>query len=263
VRRDLKLIQSRDNAQIKSLLKLSASSAERRRTGTTLIEGERLLRAYQESGGIAETIVLGESAYARPQIRALVDGASAKAKLLLADRLVEKISQVVSASGLIAVVKTPNAPDLPGELASAVLLENIQDPGNLGSSLRSAAAAGARHVFLSSGSVFAWSPKVVRAAMGAHFFLSIYEDADLESIVRRCRGKVIATEPRAEASLYDAQLRGGAAWLFGNEGSGLSEPARRLATDWVRIPMPGPAESLNVAAAVAICLFEQVRQQAV
>jgi TrmH family RNA methyltransferase len=72
---------------------------------------------------------------------------------------------------------------------------------------------------------------------------------------------VIATEPRAEASLYDTALRGDVAWLFGNEGAGLSEAARNLATDWVRIPMPGPSESLNVAVAAAICLFEQVRQR--
>jgi TrmH family RNA methyltransferase len=257
----LKHIASRDNAQVKALVKLSASAAERRRTGTTLIEGERLVGAYRDSGGTAEMIAVGESAYARPEMRKLVDAAPAKAKLLLADRVVDKISQVVTASGLVAVVKAPKPPELPQELSTAVLIENLQDPGNLGSILRSAAAAGVRHVFLSSGSVFAWSPKVVRAGMGAHFFLSIHEEADLADIARRCRGRVVATEPRAKASLFETKLDGDTAWLFGNEGAGLSEAARRIATDWVRIPMPGASESLNVAAAAAICLFEQVRQR--
>jgi RNA methyltransferase, TrmH family len=255
----LKRVESRDNARVKALVKLSASAAERRRTGTTLIEGERLIRAYRDSGRTAEMIAVGESAYAR--MRELVDAAPAKAKLLLADRLVEKISQVVTASGVVAVVKAPEPPEVPAQLGNSVLLENLQDPGNLGSILRTAAAAGIKHVFLSPGSVFAWSPKVVRAAMGAHFSLAIYEDADLADVATRCRGRVVATEPRAKASLYETKLDGDVAWLFGNEAAGLSEAARGIATDWVCIPMPGKSESLNVAAAAAICLFEQVRQR--
>jgi RNA methyltransferase, TrmH family len=256
----LKRIESRDNAQVKALVKLASSASERRRTGTTLIEGERLVSAYRDSGATAETLAVGESAYARPEIRKLVDAARARAKLLLADRVVEKISQVVTASGVVAVVKAPTPPEMPRKIGRAILIDNLQDPGNLGSILRSAAAAGIRDVFLSPGSVFAWSPKTVRAGMGAHFFLSIYEEADLADVARRCSGRVMATEPRAEASLYETKLEGDVAWLFGNEGSGLSESARSIATDWVRIPMPGKSESLNVAAAAAICLFEQVRQ---
>jgi TrmH family RNA methyltransferase len=142
-----------------------------------------------------------------------------------------------------------------------VLLENIQDPGNLGSILRSAVAAGIAQVFLSRGSVFAWSPKVIRAGMGAHFFLSIFEDVDLAEAARAFSGCIVAMEPRATSSLYELHLKGPVAWVFGNEGAGLSESVGRLATHRVRIPMPGPAESLNVAAAAAICLFEQIRQQ--
>jgi len=109
--------------------------------------------------------------------------------------------------------------------------------------------------------VFAWSPKVIRAGMGAHFSLAIFEDIDLGEIARAFSGRIIATEPKAGASLYELDLEGPVAWLFGNEGAGLSESVGQLATHRVRIPMPGPAESLNVAAAVAICLFEQIRQR--
>lgn len=256
----MKLIRSRDNTQVKALVKLASSSRERRETGTTLLEGEHLVRAYRESGGEAETIFASEAAMAKPEIRALLEDAPAAARLVLADRLVDRISQLVSAAGVGAVVRTPKSGPQPRTLASCVLLENIQDPGNLGSILRSAVAAGIAQVFLSRGSVFAWSPKVIRAGMGAHFFLSIFEDVDLADIARACSGRIVAMEPRGEASLYELDLKGPIAWIFGNEGAGLSEGARRLATHRVRIPMPGSAESLNVAAAVAICLFEQVRQ---
>ncbi len=262
MRPGLKLIRSRDNPQVKALVKLAGSSRARRETGTTLLEGEHLVRAYRESGGRAETVFAAETAIAKPEIRALLEGAPAGARLVLADRLVDQISQLVSAAGVGAVVRTPESGLPPRTLASCVLLENIQDPGNLGSILRSAVAAGIAQVFLSRGSVFAWSPKVIRAGMGAHFFLSIFEDVDLADIARACSGRIVAMEPRAQASLYELDLRGSVAWAFGNEGAGLTEGVGRLATDRARIPMPGSAESLNVAAAAAICLFEQVRQNA-
>ena len=258
----MKAIQSRDNPQVKALIKLAGSSRERRKTGTTLLEGEHLLRAYRDSGGVAETILASESAFARPEIRALVESAPAGARLVLADALLERISQLVSAAGIAAAVRTPQPGPVPQSLSNCLLLENIQDPGNLGSILRTAVAAGIRHVFLSRDSVFAWAPKVIRAGMGAHFSLSIFEEIDVSEFARAYRGAIVAMEPRATASLYDIDLRGPVAWVFGNEGAGLSESIGRLATHRVRIPMPGAAESLNVAAAAAICLFEQLRQRA-
>lgn len=261
MRAELKLVRSRDNPQVKALVKLASSSRERRETGTTLLEGEHLVQAYRESGGRAETIFASESAMAKPEIRALVENSPANARLVLADRLVEQISQLASAAGIAAVVRTPKRGQLVPPVGNCLLLEGIQDPGNLGSILRSAVAAGVAQVFLSSGSVFAWAPKVVRSGMGAHFFLSIFEPVDPAEVVRGFPGRVIAMEPRAEASLFDLDLKGPVAWMFGNEGTGLSAAALSIAHHRVRIPMPGSADSLNVAAAAAICLFEQVRQQ--
>jgi RNA methyltransferase, TrmH family len=257
----MKSIRSRDNPQVKALIRLAASSRERRRTGSTILEGERLVRAYQESGGVAEMILASESALARPEIRGFFESVPANSRLVLADALLERVSQLVSSAGVAAVIRTPLPPPAPQGISSCLLLENIQDPGNLGSILRTAVAAGVPHIFLSKESVFAWSPKVIRAGMGAHFFLSIFEGIAIDEFAHSFRGSVVAMEPRAEASLYDLDLKGPVAWVFGNEGAGLSEGARRLATHRVRIPMPGPAESLNVAAAAAICLFEQMRQR--
>jgi RNA methyltransferase, TrmH family len=257
----MKLIKSRDNAQVKALVKLAASSQERRRTGHTLLEGERLVRAFRDSGATAEAIFAGESALAAAGVRDLVENAPAHSRFVLSDSLVERISQLVSAAGIAAVVKTPEPGPLPRKPSSCLLLEGIQDPGNLGSILRTAVAAGLPQVFLSTGSVFAWSPKVVRAGMGAHFSLSIFEGVDLGEVARAFDGSIVAMGPRAEVSIFELDLTGPVAWLFGNEGGGLSAGAQRLATRQARIPMPGAAESLNVAAAAAICLFEQLRQR--
>ena len=257
----MKSIRSRDNPQIKALIKLAGSSRERRETGTTILEGEHLVRAYQESGGTAELVLASETALARPGIRNLFENAPAKSRLALSDALLARVSQLASSAGIAAVIRTPSPGPMPRSVSSCLLLESIQDPGNLGAILRTAAAAGITHIFLSKDSVFAWSPKVIRAGMGAHFFLSIFEGVDVGEFAQEFRGSVVAMEPRAGRSLYDLDLKGPVAWVFGNEGAGLSERAGQLATHRVGIPMPGPAESLNVAAAVAICLFEQIRQR--
>lgn len=225
-----------------------------------VLDGAHLVEAYARSGGTIEVVAASASAYADKRLRALFDQTPSHARLVLADDLITRISQVVTSSGILAVVRTPGEQPLPDSIASCLIIEGIQDPGNLGSILRSAVASGLRQVFLSPGSVFAWAPKVVRAGQGAHFFLSIYENVAFGAIRPRIRAKIVATEPRARVSIFEADLRGPVAWLFGNEGAGLSTQAAALASERVRIPMPGQTESLNVAAAAAICLFEHVRQ---
>ena len=256
-----RLIRSRDNPEVKALLRIARSARERRATATTILDGERLIESFGASGGTAEVIAVTDAAYGTPRIRKLLEGVPARSRLLLADPLVRQISQVVTTNGVLAVVRIPKPSPVPGRLPSCLLLDGIQDPGNLGSILRSAAAAAIGHVFLSERSVFAWSPKVVRAGMGAHFHLSIYEGVDLKAIAERAAGPVIATGPHALQSLYDTDLRGQVAWIFGGEASGLSDEAVQMATHLVRIPMSGGIESLNVAAAAAVCIFEQLRQR--
>ena len=255
-----RLIRSRANAQVKRLLRLAASSRERRETGTTILDGAHLVDAYCRSGGTAEVLAASESAWSNAPLRALFERTPARTRLLLADGLITRVSQVESSSGILAVVRTPAIRPLPDSVDSCLLLESVQDPGNLGSILRCAVASGVRDVFLSAGSVFAWAPKVVRAGQGAHFSLSIHENISFGDLRARISGRIVATEPGASQSVFDSDLRGSVAWLFGNEGAGLSAAAAALATERVRIPMPGGTESLNVAAAVAVCLFEQVRQ---
>jgi TrmH family RNA methyltransferase len=160
---------------------------------------------------------------------------------------------------LLAVITVPRLEDSPSA-QEVIMLDRIQDPGNLGTILRTTSAAGLRDVHISPGSADAWSPKVLRAGMGAHFALRIHEQVDLLALTIASSFPVYAAQADAEQSLYRVDLSGRCSWIFGNEGAGiapeLAQHARALS-----IPMPGGAESLNVAAAVAVCLFEQVRQR--
>ncbi|MBI5910470.1 MAG: RNA methyltransferase [Betaproteobacteria bacterium] len=257
----MKLIRSRDNPRFKALRELATSTRERRKAGLALLDGAHLISAYRASGGVPEQLILSDSAAAKPEAAQLAAGASGLGVLVLADSLFNDLAQVVTPTGIVALIRTPKPGPLPSRIERCVMLENIQDAGNLGSILRSTAAAGIRTVLLSRGCAFAWSPKVLRAGMGAHFSLDIFDNADLAAAVPRLSGRLICASGHARKSLYQADLRGPLAWVFGNEGSGVSAELSAAAAEQLRIPMPGKAESLNVAAAAAICLFEQVRQR--
>jgi TrmH family RNA methyltransferase len=218
----MKHIQSKDNPQLKMLAKLAASVRARKDSGLTLLDGDHLVEAYIESGGKANVIAISETALTRPRQKALFERCPAHARLILADRLLGAVSPVETASGMIAAIPVPAPGPWPELAETCLLLEDIQDPGNLGSMLRIAAAAGLRHVALSKGCASAWAPKTIRAGMGAHFLLNLHENADLVALVEAFSGKVAATEPKAGTTLYATDLRTPVAWLFGNEGAGLS-----------------------------------------
>jgi len=256
----MKRIVSSDNARFKALLKLAESSRERKKHGLSLLDGTHLVAAYREHVGLPVELVVSDSGSSNPEVRRLIDTTAPVAPLVLSDQLFQQLSTVATPTGVLATVKTPRPPVVPAHIGACVMLEDIQDPGNLGSLLRSAAASGVEHVFLSRLSVHAWSPRVLRAGMGAHFMLQIYEQCDLHLLAREFRGRVIATSHRAEKAVFDADLAGEVALVFGNEGAGLSPELTAVAHEVVAIPMPGRAESLNIAAAAAVCLFERVRQ---
>lgn len=256
----MKKISSADNAQFKSLLKLVHSSRERRLAGYSLLDGVHLLQAYQSRFGAPEQLIVSHAGVDNPEIRALLQRQSDTATLCLDDNLFKQLSSVATPTGVIAVIKTPRRDGLPSTLETCVMLEDIQDAGNLGSILRSCAAAGAKQIFLSKQSVNAWSPRVLRAGMGAHFSVDIYERVDLIELARGFPGRVLVTQLRAPHSIFSSDLRGKIALVFGNEGAGVSDALMHCAHDTVAIPMHASTESINVAAAAAVCLFERVRQ---
>ena len=254
----MKLIQSRDNPFFKSLKRLAESGRERRKTGRTLLDGVHLVAAYEQACGPVETLIVGESARAGGEIATYVAG---RETIVLADALLRDLGLVDTPSGLLAVAAMPTATVAVDPGTEADLLDGVQDPGNVGTLLRTAAAAGFRQALLSPGCASAWSPKVLRAGQGAHFALAIHEDVDLAAFMADYRGTTAVTCLDGATSLYEARWEGPLAWVFGAEGQGVRPELIGEARLKIRIPMPGAVESLNVGAAAAVCLFEAVRRR--
>ena len=258
----MKAITSRDNPLYKELKNLASSSQVRRKTGRTLLDGIHLCQAYLQHLGAPQLCVVSESSRTHHEVELIVAQCLAKATqtICLPDALYQALSQVEHGIGLMFIITTPN-PEFPVKLKnSSVVLDNLQDPGNLGSILRSAAAAGIKNVFCSMGTAFAWSPKVMRAGMGAHFLLNIFENVDLHNLLQNTQIPILATSSHAEQTIYQVKLNQPVVWLFGHEGQGVADDLMALAKHTVTIPQRPEIESLNVAASAAICFFEQVRQ---
>lgn len=257
----MKRITSRDNPLVKEIVRLAHSARERRRDRVALLDGPHLIGSYLDAGGMPQVAVISDSGLANDEARELFERCSGADRAVLADRVFAQVSTLATPVGVLACASVPPESPLPSTLGDAVIIDQVQDAGNVGAILRTAAAAGIRTVIGSVGTAFFWSPKVLRAGMGAQFFLDVHEHVLLPEALLRCSGNVVAAVLDEATSLYALDLRGPTAWVFGNEGAGISADVLGRTTHRVRIPMPGPAESLNVVAATAACLFEQVRQR--
>lgn len=250
-------ISSRDNPLFKQLKALSSSARERRNVGKILLDGAHLLQSYMDTFGEPELLVVSDGDIAL-DVMNMLDQLVDIRTITMPASMFSAISPVTTPTGILALVRTPvlTPPDDP---SFVLMLENIQDPGNLGSMLRNAAAAGVKVVYLSEGCTEAWSPKALRGGQGAHFVLPIVEQVNLLTEMQRFSGTTLATTMHG-TSLYQQDLSGKVAFVIGNEGAGLSQTLLDAAEVKVTIPMPGQVESLNAAAATAVCLFERVRQ---
>ena len=251
-------IASKDNPRLRRWHTLVRDAATRRREHCALIEGAHLVAACLDSGAAVRSLILSKSGAGRPELSALA-GRSAKAPVVLSDTLFRQLSDTEAPSGIAAEIAIPAAAFDLKAAPACVFLEAIQDAGNVGAILRSAAAFGIRHAVLGAGCADAWSPKVLRAAMGAHFLLQVGESADLAVTLGRFGGRTVCTVPHGGVPLSEVDLSGRLGWVFGSEGRGVSARLVAAAALKVRIPMPGGTESLNVAAAAAICFYEASR----
>ena len=261
----MRQIQSADNPHYRALKKLCQSSRERKKTGLAVLDGMHLIQAYTEKFGPVAEVVVSESGSQKAEIAAWLacQGGDVR-QTVLADRLLVELGLVDTPSGILALAVQPQAGRGPNAEADCVALDGVQDPGNLGSILRSAAAAGFTQVLLSPDCAQAWAPKTLRAGQGAHFLVDIHESQNLPAFLGGYQGMVAVTAlgaGRKPCSLFDVDLRAPVAWVFGSEGQGVRPEVLALASQPVQIPMPGGMESLNVAAAAAVCLFETVRQR--
>ena len=245
-------IASRGNSLWVKLRKLAQDSTQYRKTGDIWLEGEHLCRAAAAHGRPVTQAVLAESAWDDPALRALARPAARIA--VVPDALFAALSALESPARIGFLIGHDAAPPIDAH-AATVVLDRLQDAGNVGSLLRSAAALGVAQVLALKGTAALWSPKVLRAGMGAHFGLRLVETltaADLGVL----RVPWVATSSHAAQALPDTPLPSPCAWVFGHEGQGIDTALLARCALTVRIPQPGGEESLNVAAAAAICLYE-------
>lgn len=256
-----KHITSRDNPIFKHLKKLSENARERRSEGKTLLDGVHLIESYMTVFGEPDVVIIPEGK-SSAEATNLIQSLEHISTVMLPTLMFAELTPVTSATGILALVKIPQLP-VPEQADFVLMLEDIQDPGNLGSMLRTAAAAGVQAVYLSTGSTDAWSPKALRGGQGAQFVLPIVERADLIAELQNFQGNSYATAMHGE-SLYEQDLKQPSAFVIGNEGAGLSKQLMGATTKRITIPMVkssfGSVESLNAGAAAAICLFERMRQ---
>src|SRR5512139_537030 len=253
-------ISSRDNPIFKRLKKLAESARARREAQMTLLDGEHLLTAYLDAGGQPHTLVRAASFDAAQFARLTARCPQAKA-LALPDALFAELAPVTTPTGVLAEAAWL-APPARDAVPLVIVLEDIQDPGNLGSMLRSGAAAGATLAVLSRGCHDPWSPKALRGGQGAQFVLPLLTGADVVEWLAGFAGESLALALADDNSLYARRLTGPLALIVGNEGAGLSQGVCEAASATIRIPMAGRIESLNAAAALAVAVFEAARQRA-
>ncbi len=260
----MKEISSSHNDTYKNLKQLASSAKHRRRSEQTILEGIHPCESYLQHVGQPFMYVYSHSASENHEVAALMDACDelSTPSILLSDSHFKSLSTIENGPGILFVIPIPSAMPPSRLQKSALLLEDVQDPGNMGTILRTAAAAGITEVYTSSASSSAWSPKALRAGMGAHFALTVYENCDLASIISGSEVQILATSLEATDSIYEIDLSKPTAWLLGNEGQGISNELLSLSVRKVIIPQNPTVESLNVAAATAVCLFEQARQTA-
>lgn len=255
------MITSTANAHVKFIRSLALNRRERRRERLFVLEGVRLV-----AEALAARVPLRLVLYAGEQLSATEAGRQVLDQLVdlpncypASPQVVAAASDTVTPQGVVAVAPWVQKPSRPGVI---LLLDEIQDPGNVGTLLRSAEAAGVGQVWCSTGTADLYHPKVVRAAMGAHFSLSLRGDLSWGEMAALLEGvpRVYATVSEACKPYYAADWRHPAALIVGNEAHGISEAALALATEQIAIPMAGRGESLNAAVAGSVILFEMLRQ---
>ncbi|MCU0968418.1 MAG: RNA methyltransferase [Rubrivivax sp.] len=249
-------IASRANPLLVTLRRLARDGAAYRRLHRVWLEGDHLAAALLARGGRPSLAVLEEAAWDDPRWRALA--AAAERVVLLPAELFASISALESPARGGFVIDLPPVPPV-DPAAASVVLDRVQDPGNVGSILRSAAAFGVGQVLALAGTVALWSPKVLRAAMGAHFGLRLVEGLDACAL-GGLAVPLVATSSHADHALGAVALPSPCAWVFGHEGQGVEPALAARCALVLRIPQPGGEESLNVAAAAAVCLYESARR---
>lgn len=260
-------IESDANARVKRWKKLAGDARSIRRERATLLEGIHLLQTALEHPEAKLSAVMLAAESATAEARALAEEAArafGAPLYILAERLYAAISPVEHGAGCMAEMAIPTAAPIEGwAREDALYLDGIQDAGNAGTLIRTAAASGVKVVAASVGTAALWAPKVLRAGMGAHFSVRIAEGVSPQALAEGYRGLIAAADARGGEDLFAAAdyARGPVCWIMGAEGPGVSETALAASQKRFYIPIEPGVESLNVGAAAAVCLFDARRRR--
>jgi len=255
-------ITSAHNPTLKLVRKLLKSNRERDRTGRIVLDGAHLVGDYAARFGLSGAdVLIDQAATQKPEISRLIHSLPPDARSFeVASSAFSGISPVGTPSGIVALCDRPTVALMKERVSFGLLLDGIQDPGNLGSILRTAAATGVDLVMLSGACADPWSPKCLRGGMGAQLVLPINPQVDPDAAIRQFTGKRIATSSRHGVSLTQVNLSGPLLAIFGGEGTGLPDSLMTGSDLTVQIPLRNGIESLNVGAAVAMFCYERLRQ---
>jgi TrmH family RNA methyltransferase len=246
----MSVLRSRDNPRVKRWARLARDAGFRKKEHATLVEGHHLVEEALAAGLKPLAVLASESAVEARKL----------ATVVVSDSVFRLIADAETPQGIAAEIAIPRQKAV--ESGPVVFLEGVQDPSNVGAIVRSAAAFGVAEVVVDRGCADPWAPKALRAGMGGHFRLSIAHVASLSEVLNNFDGNLICTLARGGRPLRDAKLSGRLGWIFGAEGSGVSEAVASRAGLRVTIPMQDGVESLNVAASAAICLYEAFSRSA-
>ena len=253
----MKLINSRQNPFIKKIYKLSHTPDSYYKFQQILLEGDHLCRAYQEKIGSPQAAIFCESSYNNPHLADLKPNNTDI--YVLNDELFQNISNLQSATGIAYLINNeankPIHPHIP-----TIILDRLQDPGNIGTILRSASAFGFKQIIAMKNTCALWAPKTLRAGMGAHFSLKIHEHCDT-SHIEKLQIPILGTNLNASLSLQETDIPAPCAWVIGHEGQGASQNLLQMCSKIIKINQPGGEESLNAAVACSICLYASSQQK--
>ncbi len=255
------IISSPQNPTVKLAKQLLTNHRQRKKNGLTVIEGTHLIEASLKANYPIKQILIAEQASEQAEVIELVKACKNKniAILTLADNLYKNIRTLGTGIDIMAIIPMQSL-DLPIINEDCLIINDVQDSGNLGTLLRTSASVGVKHIICTPKTAKAWSPKALRASMGANFSLHIYENIAIAEVLAKVKVPMLATSSHTTQTIYQSDLSAPVAWIMGHEGQGVCDELLNQATK-ITIPQPNGQESLNVAIAGALCMYEMLRQR--
>ncbi|ANB91955.1 RNA methyltransferase [Moraxella ovis] len=252
-------ITSLNNPTIKHATALLTQHRHRKKSKQTVIEGVHLLDAYLQQGFLVDKVIATHDALDHAETQQLLPKLGHDDIVMTTDAVYKQIRTLGDGIDIMAIIDTPT-PTLGSITGDALILDGLQDAGNIGTLLRTASAVGIEAVITTPHTAHLWSPKCLRAGMGAHFALDIYEHISHDEILCQVKTPLYATSSHADKVIYDHNLTTSIAWVLGHEGQGISDTLLHNATP-IALPQPNGQESLNVGVAGSVCLYEMLRQR--